>query len=175
MPGVLSIADFLGGPDDIQCESVFPSTKKTYVYNFARSVSGWTFQLEAQAVIVDSIAYDRNGDPNFSASQVIGYFPKEMVSTSTYISVASTANGVVNVTHPGGIYTDKILPDSRKNVPLLVFSFQWDQPSETISGVTVGAQSNSHRIAKILAWEPGVTPGDPAATTATGFVSLADA
>ena len=169
---VLSLAQWLGGPDNIPYESVFPSTKKTYVYNFARSVSGWNFQLEAQTVIVDAIAYDRAGEPNFAASQVIGYFPKTMVSTSSYISVGNTASGIVNVTHPGNLYTDKILPDARKNVPLLVFSFQWTQPSETISGVTVGEQSNSHRIAKILAWEPGVNPGDPATTTATGFVSL---
>lgn len=169
---VLSLAQFIGGPDNIPYESVFPSTKKTYVYNFARNVTGWDFQLEAQAVIVDSIAYDRNGDPNFANSQVIGYFPKQMVSTSTYISVGNTVSGIVNVTHPAGIYTDKILPDARKNVPLLVFSFQWTQPSETVGSVSVGEQSNSHRIAKILAWEPGVDPGDPTLTTATGFVSL---
>jgi hypothetical protein len=95
-----------------------------------------------------------------------------MVSTSTYINVGSTASGIVNVTHPANLYTDKILPDARKNVPLLVLSFQWTQPNETIQGVTVGEQSNSHRIAKILAWEPGVEPGDPTTTTATGFVSL---
>lgn len=169
---VLSLAQWLGGPDNIPYESTFPSTKKTYVYNFNRNVTSWDFQLEAQAVVVDAIAYDRNGEPNFASSQVIGYFPKQMVSTSTYISVANSASGIVNVTHPSGIYTDKILPDARKNVPLLVFSFQWTQPSETIGGVTVGEQSNSHRIAKILAWEPGVEPGDPTLTTATGFVSL---
>jgi hypothetical protein len=169
---VLSLAQWLGGPDNIPYESVFPSTKKTYVYSFARSVIGWAFQLEAQPIIVDNIAYDRNGNPNFANSQVIGYFPKTMVSTSTYISVANAGSGIVNVTHPANLYTDMILPDARKNVPLLVFSFEWTQPSETIGGVTVGEQSNSHRIAKILAWEPGVTPGDPTTTTASGFVSL---
>ena len=163
---VLSLANWLGGPDDVQVESTFPSSEKTYVYNFARSTSGWTFQLQAQTVIVDQIAYDRTGEPNFANSAVIGYFPLSTISTATYIQVMNTTSGIVNVTHPSNLYTDKILPDARSNIPLLVMSLEWSDNSTP-------RQINSHRIAKILAWEPGVTPGNPAATTATGFVSLA--
>jgi hypothetical protein len=166
MAGVLTLGQWLGGPDNVQVESTFPSSEKTYAYVFAQSVQGWNFELQAQTVIVDQIAYDRiTGQPNFAASRVIGYFPSSVVNTSTYIQVLNTYSGIVNVTHPANLYTDKILPDARVNTPLLVMSLTW-------SDNATPRQINSHRIAKILAWEPGVTPGDPTLTTTTGFVSL---
>jgi hypothetical protein len=165
-PSVLSLANWLGGPDNVQVESTFPSSEKTYAYVFNTNVSLWQFELQAQTVIVDQIAFDRiTGQPNFANSTVIGYFPPIVVNTSTYINTLNAYSGIVNVTHPANLYTDKILPDARRNVPLLVMSLAWTDNSYP-------PQTNSHRIAKILAWEPGVTPGDPAANTSTGFVSL---
>lgn len=164
--GILTIANWLGGPDNVQCESTFPSSEKTYAYVFAQSVSGWKFELQAQTVIVDTIAYDRiTGLPNFANSRVIGYFPSTVVSTSTFIQVLNTSSGMVNVTHPANLYTNEILPDARVNTPLLVMSLTW-------TNNTTPSQINSHRIAKILAWEPGVTPGDPTLNTGTGYISL---
>jgi hypothetical protein len=166
MAGVLTVGQWLGGPDNVQVESTFPSSEKTYAYVFATNVQGWNFELQAQTVIVDTITYDRiTGLPNFATSRVVGYFPSAVVNTSTYIQVLNTYSGIVNVTHPGGLYTDKILPDARTNTPLLVMSLTWSDNSTP-------RQINSHRIAKILAWEPGVLPGDPTLTTATGYVSL---
>jgi hypothetical protein len=162
MAGVLTLAQWLGGPDEVIVESIFPSTQKTYAYNFAQSVTGWTFHLDYQTVVVDAIAYTRDGEPNFADSKVIGSFASGVVSTATYISVVSTGSGLVNVTHPGQIYTGPVLPDARQNVPLLVMSFTWTD------GQTP-AQKNTHRMGKILAWEPGVTVGDP--TLATGYTA----
>jgi hypothetical protein len=165
-PSVLSLANWLGGPDNVQVESTFPSSEKTYAYAFARDVTNWTFELQSQAVIVNQIAFDRiTGLPNFANSQVVGYFPSAISNTSTYIQVLNTYSGIVNVTHPANLYADKILPDARKNVPLMVMNLSWTDNSTP-------PQINSHRIAKILAWEPGVLPGDPTLTTATGYVSL---
>jgi hypothetical protein len=164
MAGILTLGMWLGGPDDVKVESTFPSTVKTYAYNFARSVSGWDFKLDYQTVVVDTISYDRNtGAPNFANSQVIGYFPGGTVSTATYINVVSTSSGIINVTHPAALYTGAILPDARANSPLLVMSFTW-------SDNMVPAQVNTHRMAKILAWEPEVTPNNP--INSAGFVSL---
>jgi hypothetical protein len=165
MAGILTLGQWLGGPDDVKVESVFPSTVKTYAYNFARSISGWTFKLDYQAIVVDTITYDRNtGAPNFANSQVIGYFPSGTANTATYINVVSEGSGIVNVTHPGNIYTGAILPDARANTPLLVMSFTWTD------NLTPVAQTNTHRMAKILAWEPEVTVDNP--INSVGYVSL---
>lgn len=163
MAGVLTLSQWLGGPDDVKVESTFPSSSKTYAYQFARSVAGWEFKLDAQVVVVDQITYTRDGTPNFDSSRVLGSFPYTVCSTATNISVLNESTGLVNVTHPAGLYTDAILPDARANNPLLVMSFTWTDNSTP-------KQINTHRIAKILAWEPQVPVGDP--TTSTNYTSL---
>ena len=166
MAGVLSVSDWLGGPDNITVESTFPSSSRTYTYNFAQSVNGWEFKLDSQTVIVDQIAYDRSGEPNFADSQVIGFFTYTVVTTSSYIAVTNTASGIVNVTHPPNLYTAGILPDARANIPLQVISLTWQQPATGVAPV----QINSHRIAKIMAWEPQVPPTNP--TLDPGYTSV---
>lgn len=167
MAGILTLGQFLGGPDNVKVEGTFPSSQKTYSYNFDQNIVGWTFKLDYQTVVVDQIAYARDGEPNFANSKVIGYFPSGVISTATYISVVSSAAGTVNVTHPANLYPEEngILPDSRQNVPLLVVSLAWT--NNATPPVT-----NIHRIAKILAWEPGVLPVDPTTLTTTNFVSI---
>ena len=163
MAGVLTLGQWLGGPDNVKVESTFPSSSKTYAYNFDRNITSWTFKLDYQTVVVDQLTYTRDGEPNFADSKVIGFFPAGVVTTATYISVANASTGLVNVTHPGGLYTGPILPDARVNNPLLVMGFTWTDNSTP-------KQTNTHRIAKILAWEPEVTPGTP--TTATNYTSV---
>jgi hypothetical protein len=167
MAGVLTLGQWLGGPDNVKVESTFPTTQKTYSYDFDQSIVGWTFKADYQTVVVNSIAYTRDGEPNFADSQVIGYFPGGVISTSSYIQVVSSSAGTVNVTHPSGLYPESngILPDSRVNIPLLVVSLAWT--NNATPPVT-----NIHRIAKILAWEPNVLPQDPTTLTTTNFVSI---
>lgn len=167
MAGVLTLGQWLGGPDNVKVESTFPSSQKTYSYDFDQNITGWTFKLDYQTVIVNTITYTRDGEPNFADSQVIGYFPAGVVSTSSYISVVSAVNGTVNVTHPSGLYPEAngILPDSRQNVPLLVMGFAW-------TNTATPPVTNIHRVAKILAWEPGVLPEDPTTLTTTNYVSI---
>ena len=163
MAGVLSFSQWLGGPDDVKVDSEFPSTTKTLAYNFGTNVTGWEFKLDYQTVVVDTISYDRDGTPNFSNSKVLGSFPYGIVSTSTYINVVSAATGIVNVTHPANLYTGPIIPDARQNNPMLIMGFTWTDNQTP-------KQTNTHRIAKIMAWEPQVTVGDP--TTATNYTPL---
>jgi hypothetical protein len=167
MAGVLTLGQWLGGPDNVKVESTFPSSQKTYSYDFNQNITGWTFKADYQTVVVDAIAYTRDGEPNFADSTVIGYFPSGVISTSSFISVQSTNAGLVNVTHPSGLYPEQngILPDSRANVPLLVVSLAWTTNASP-------PVTNIHRIAKIMAWEPGVLPVDPTTLTTTNFVSL---
>jgi hypothetical protein len=163
MAGVLTFSQWLGGPDSVKVESTFPSSTKTLVYNFAQNITGWTFKLDYQTMIVDTIAYDRDGTPNFSNSVILGSFPYGTVNTSTNITVMNTTTGIVNVTHPSGLYTGPIIPDARANIPLLVMSFTWTDNQSP-------KQTNTHRIAKIMAWDPEVVVGNP--TTSTSYTPL---
>ena len=161
--GVLNFAQYLGGADNIQIEQIFPSTQRTLNYNFATSIVGWTFTVDYQTIVVDTVAFDRNtGAPNFANSNVIGYFPSGVVSTSSFISVVNATTGLVNITIPANLYTGPVLPDARANVPITIVGVTWRDASTPI-------QINTHRWAFLLAWEPGVTPGDPTLSTNPNF------
>lgn len=153
--GVLSFSDYLGGPDSIYAEAIFPSTKRTYNYNYNQNISGWTWEIDYQTVVINPISYDRNGQPNFANSQVIGFFPKvEVTVNSSVLNVVNATLGTVNITIPGNRYTGAIIPDARKNVPVTIVSITWttaDTPT----------QINSHRWAFLESWEPDVAIGNP--------------
>jgi hypothetical protein len=155
MAGLLDFSQYIGGADNLQTEQAFPSTQRTVVYNFGTDITGWTFSLDFQTVVVDTIAYDRNtGAPNFSNSKIIGTFPSGNITTATYVRVISTSSGTVGITFPGGLYTGPIIPDARSHNPITVIGITWTDDN-------VPPQINTHRWAFIQSWEPGVTPGDP--------------
>lgn len=155
MAGVLSFSQYLGGPDNINIEQIFPSTQRTLNYNYGRNIAGWTFNVDYQTIVVDTISFDRNtGSPNFANSSVIGFFPVGQVTTATYVTVTNSSAGLVNVTVPGDLYSGPILPDARKNVPITIVGVTWTDTSSP-------PQVNTHRWAFIQSYEPGVTPGDP--------------
>ena len=163
MAGVLTLGEWLGGPDNIPVEQVFPSTQRTLNYDFSTSIVGWNFHVDYQTLITDSLAFDRDGAPNFANSQIIGYFPKGVVSTSTNIAVVNASSGTVNITIPGNLYTGPIIADARKNVPINIVGVTWTDASTPV-------QVNTHRWALIQSWEPDVTVGDP--TLAAGYTAL---
>lgn len=151
----LDFSQYIGGADNIQVEIAFPSTQKTVVYNFGQNITGWSFMLDYQTVVADTIAYDRNtGEPNFSGTKLIGTFPKGNISTSTYVTVLNASSGTVAVTIPGGLYTGPVIPDARSHTPITITGFTWTDNSTP-------PQINTHRFAVLMSWEPGVTPGDP--------------
>ena len=155
MAGVLTFSQYLGGPDNINIEQIFPSTQRTLQYNFGRDITGWTFHIDHQTVVVDTMSFDRDGTPNFASSTVSGRFPSSVLTTATYVSVVNTASGLVNITVPGGMYEGPIYADARKNVPITVVGVSW-----TDAGVPL-PQVNTHRWAFIQCYEPGVEPTDP--------------
>lgn len=166
MAGVLNFSEALGGPDNIKIEQIFPSTKRTYNYNFNTNITGWTWEIDHQTLIVDPVTYDRSGEPNFSNSRVIGYFPKvDLTVNSAILNVVDAINGIVNITIPGGMYTGPIIPDARKNVPITIVGITWttaDTPT----------QVNTHRWAFINCYEPDVTIGDPTTSTNPAYTAL---
>jgi hypothetical protein len=164
--GVLNFSQYLGGADNIQIEQIFPSTQRTLNYNYGRNITGWTFNVDYQTIVIDTIAFDRNtGEPNFANSNVIGYFPSSVISTSSYVAVTNASLGLVNITVPGGLYTGPILPDARANVPITIVGVTW-------SDANTPKQVNTHRWSFIQCWEPGVNPGDPTLSVGEGFVSI---
>lgn len=174
MPGILNFQQYVGGPDDVQVENVFPSNQKTLIYTFNDAdgdpidLTGWTFSADFQTIVVDKIAFNRNTNkPNFANSTVIGSFAKVEVSSlsgGAYVpTIFNAAQGKVKVHLPAGMYTGPIVPDARANVPIVVFSLTW-QDTSTVP------QINSHRWALVQCWEPDVTIGDP--TDAVGYTAL---
>jgi hypothetical protein len=164
--GVLNFAQYLGGADNIQIEQIFPSTQRTLNYNYSRNISGWTFHVDQQTIVVDTVTFDRNtGQPNFANSNVIGYFTATVISTSSFVSVTNTTTGLVNITIPTNLYAGPILPDARANVPITIVGVTWRDSSTPV-------QINTHRWAFIQCWEPQVTPGDPTLSTNPLFYTI---
>lgn len=155
MSGVLDFNQYIGGPDQIKVEQIFPSNQKTLLYDFNQDISGWTFSTDYQTLVVDTVQFNRRtGEPNFSNSKVIGSFAKVDLTGDDAPDVVSASNGTVKVYVPAGMYTGPIVPDARKNVPVTVFSLTWSDDSTP-------AQINSHRFCFVNAWEPDVAVGDP--------------
>jgi hypothetical protein len=170
MAGVLNFQQYIGGPDSVQVENIFPSNQRTLIYTFkdsagaALDLTGWTFAADYQTIVVDTIAFNRNTNkPNFADSTVIGSFAKVEVTGATAPAVLVAANGTLRVHLPAGMYAGPIIPDARKNVPITVFSLTWTDNS------TVN-QINSQRWALVNSWEPDVVVGDP--TLAAGYTAL---
>lgn len=154
MAGVLSFAEFLGGPDDVIASQIFPSNQSTLIYNFQTDITGWEFSADYQAIVVDQITFSRSGQPNFSNSSVIGTFPKEEVTGDFVPTIVNAAEGTVKVHLPANMYTGPIVPDARKNVVIVVYSLTW-------SDANTPKQTMSHRHSLLQAYEPDVVAGDP--------------
>jgi hypothetical protein len=150
MAGILTI----GGPDQVKIEQIFPSTQKTFSYNFGQNITGWTFLVDYHTIVIDTIYFDRSGVPSFDNSIVIGYFPKVTVTSPYLPAVVNASTGAVTIFIPGGMYTGPIIPDARQDVPVTVVGVTWTDNNTP-------AQINTHRWAFIQNWEPGVTVGDP--------------
>lgn len=151
----LDFSQYIGGADNVQVEIAFPSTQKTVVYQFGQNISGWTFHLDYQTVVADTISYNvQTGAPNFSGTSLIGTFPSGTITTATYVTVLDAITGTVAITIPGGLYTGPIIPDARSHTPITVVGVTWTDNSTP-------PQVNTHRWAILQSWEPGVTSGDP--------------
>lgn len=155
MSGVLSFAQYVGGPDDVICEQVFPSNQRTLIYNFNTDITGWTFEADYQTIVVDQVSFSRSGQPNFSNSTVLGTFPKQEITGAFVPEIVTASEGTVKVHFPAGMYDGPIIPDARKNVPIVVFSLTW-------TDANTPPQTVSHRHALVQCWEPDVVAGDPA-------------
>jgi hypothetical protein len=164
MPGILNFQQYVGGPDSVQVEQVFPSNQRTLLYNFNTDITGWTFAVDHQTIVVDTVKFNRNtGQPNFGDSSVVGSFAKVEITGDFAPEVVSASAGTVKIHFPANMYAGPIIPDARKNVPITVVAITWTDDSTP-------AQVNTHRWALVQCWEPDVVVGDP--TLAVGYTAL---
>lgn len=164
MAGILNFQQYVGGPDSVQVEQIFPSNQKTVIVNFKKDITNWTFTSDYQTLVVDTVKFNRvSGQPNFSDSTVIGSFPKEEITGEFAPQVINATSGTIYLHFPAGMYDGPIIPDARQNVPITVVGFTWTDTSTP-------PQVNTQRWAFVQCWEPDVAIGDP--TTATNYTSL---
>lgn len=164
MAGILNFSNYVGGADNLQIEQAFPSTQRTVVYNFGEDISDWSFHLDHQTIVADTVAFDRvTGEPNFANTKVIGAFTKGNITTSTYVTVLNASSGTVAITFPANLYTGPILPDARSHNPITVIGVTWTDGGNP-------PNTDTHRWAFIQSWEPGVTAGDP--TLDNGYIPI---
>lgn len=162
--GILSFQQYVGGPDSVQVEQIFPSNQRTLIYNFNTNITGWDFEADFQTIVVDTVQFNRlTGQPNFSKSRVIGSFPKQDITGPFVPEVIDRLVGTVKVHIPADMYTGAIIPDARQNVPITVFALTWRDNN-------IPRQVLTQRWALVQCWEPDVPVGDP--TTESDFQPL---
>ena len=150
---LLDFKSYIGGADNVLTIEMFPSTQKTYSYDFGNDVSGYSFEADYQTLVLDNVTYDRaTGDPNFTDTNVVGFFANAEISGGN-IDTTDASSGSVRLTIPAQRYTGSITPSARTNVPATVVSFKWTDSLTTVT--------NSHRYLILERWEPDVAPGDP--------------
>tara|TARA_R110000787_G_scaffold24037_1_gene68514 strand:- start:235 stop:1002 length:768 start_codon:yes stop_codon:yes gene_type:complete len=154
---LLDFKSYVGGADNVVVEEQFPSTSKTYTYDFELDVTTWTFGATYQTLIADVVTYDRNtGLPNFTDTNIIGFFgtPGAVIPASNITN--NGALGTVNFTIPADLYTGPIIPSARTNVPMTIVTFTWTNPNGALPDLI-----ESHRWCLLQRWESSVSPADP--------------
>ena len=154
---LLDFKSYVGGADNVVVEDVFPSSAKTYVYDYDTDLTNYVFTAVQQTVIADVVSYDRNtGLPNFTDTKIIGFFGS---GTGTAIPGSNIINngtaGTVNFTIPPDLYTGPIIPSARTNVPMTIVTFTWTNQNVTPNTI------ESHRWCLMQRWESSVSPADP--------------
>lgn len=142
MPGVLDYRRYIElFYTTKKIEEHFPLEQLTINFDINNlGTDGWTGQMSWQTLIIDSMTY-RFGEPNFTNSQVIGYFPE---GSKTFV-----VSGQLQL--PAYMYQGPIVPDSLNNVPITVVSFEFSK----------GQERFNQQLLLIENWHPGVPLGDP--------------
>ncbi len=152
---LLTFSQYLGGADNVKVEEMFPSTQKTFQYNYGTNVTSYTFEADMQTIVIDQMAYNTNdGQPNFTQSNVIGFFANTEIAGSNIVTT-NASSGLIDFTIPADRYTGPIVPNARENVAITIVAFKWTNTTPTPN------TTDSHRWAIIERYEPDVTPGNP--------------
>lgn len=165
---LLTFSQYLGGADNVKVIEMFPSTSKTFKYDFGTDITGWTWDSHYQTLLLDKVTYDRNtGEPNFTDTNILGYWPEKtdqfgnpILGGPGDVQEDDRVNGTVFYTIAPDRYTGQLFPNARENVVMTVASMSWIMPN---SGNSSGFDTESHRWGIIERYLPGDhVPGDPA-------------
>lgn len=161
---LLDFKQYIGGADNVITVELFQRSKKIYTYNYGFNLSGYSFSADYQSILLDTVTYDRiTGLPNFTDTQVLGYFDNYSAVPGGNFDLSGAAGGSITFTIPEDRYTGKIYPSARDNVVATVVGFQWD--NSTVS-------QNTHRYLILERWEPGTQMGDPRTNVSPVFTAL---
>lgn len=160
---LLTFSQYLGGADNVKVIELFPSTTKTFKYNFNVDVTGWQFDTHYQTLLLDRVTYDRNtGEPNFTETQILGYWQEKpgLGGPADIRNDGPPSTGNMLWTLAPDRYTGQLFPNARDNVVMTIASMTWMMPNIGNSG---GNDVESHRWGIIERYLPGDhMPGDPA-------------
>ncbi len=170
MAGILTFDQFIGGPAVLGGEITTQDQKSITMTlkdsnGDALDLTSYTFDVDYQTIVVDTLAYDRNtGVPNFSSSTVAGTFAQGEVDVATYLNKADTT-GVFTLTLPAGMYSGPVIPNARTNVPIVVVSIK-------VNNGETPARIDTYRLAYIIRFSPddATTVGDP--TADSGYTAI---
>ena len=153
---LLDFKNYVGGSDNVQVIELFTDTQQSYTYNFGTDITDYTFTVDYQTLVVDTLTYERTtGLPSFSNSSVVGYFAN-VTGGAGLITNKNNAEGTVSITIPEDRYTGQLLPNARANVPVTVLSVNWADAALT------NPDQQAHRWAILERYKPGTsTLGDP--------------
>lgn len=170
---LLDFKQYIGGSDNVITVELMKSQTKSYIYNFGQSITGYSFNIDYQSILLDTVTYDRTtGLPNFTETNVLGYFDNYTNLTTagtidSHVNVLNSNIGEVAMTIPSDRYTGAIYPSARQNVVATIVSFEW-----THNGVTSTPDKNLHRYLVLERWEPGTEAGDPSVETSPQFTPI---
>ena len=109
---LLSFSQYLQSADNVKVIELFPRSQKNFTYDFGTDVSTYTFTADYQSLLVDEITYNRDsGEPNFTSSNIIGYFNNVTSVPSGNINDDDASIGQVVLTIPEQRYTGQSLKD----------------------------------------------------------------
>lgn len=164
---LLSFKEYIGGADNVITLEMFPKDQRSFSYDFDVNVTNYNFTADYQSIVLDEVTYDRTtGDPNFTTTNVIGYFENTANIAGSFINETGAGTGVVVFTIPAERYTGNVTPNARTNVVGTIVSFEWETDATP-------PQRQRHRWLILERFDPtvGKVPVGNV-TTEPGFVSL---
>jgi hypothetical protein len=169
MSKLLDFKTFIGGSDNVIAMDMFPKEQQTFTYQFgAVDVSNYVWDIDYQTLVIDAISFNRlTGEPNYTDSNVIGFFDVQQSVVNTFVDTSDAANGNVAITIQADRYTGQLLPNSRVKVPTTCFSVKWTDGNTP-------AITNIHRYVITERYTAEVTIGDPTLETSAqgGYTAI---
>jgi hypothetical protein len=150
----LSFNDFIVGPNVVDIKKYYPSSRKELKITLDTDITSWTVEADYQCLVIDTVAFDRSGEPNFTNSQVIGYFPKTEITGGDAPVISDAINGEITFYIPADMYTGGLLPGSRTLAVVAVVGLTYTDTN---------GNRDTIRFPRLISYEPDVALSDPTA------------